>query len=703
MKIYKTLLIFTLIASVCSAQAADTDKTLVSWLTLNNKAIKGGSVLTVEHQQQFDGIVYAELGEARWMAGSDRWGRTNKEQNEYAREDADANALIQMAIVYKDDSVTIYRNGEIYASHKAKNIDLLNKDGNVVTFGIRHTQGNGRVDAKIEDARIYKQALSQEELKQLVPNKESSIKAFAWWDFEGDKMIDRMGRYEHSVLASGATLKGGKLDLGRKGLVIAGAEEVVTRKSSGVVHDKQNVLETPAMPKNPPKTWLTYHLAHPGPGKASPGDPNPAFFWKGRYHLHYIYKNRTGFVFAHVSSEDMVHWEWHPTVLGPETMGHGMFSGTGFITMDGRAAMTYHGQGSKRNWISYALDDNLDKWSKPHEMTPRDKDGKLMTDMPYFDPDIWINNGIYYGLNGVSSKKPTVMMKSNNLKDWDYIGDLLHSDFDEGKLGVGRDEDLSCANMFRLGDKWVLLCISHKLGCRYFIGDFKDEQFLPEQHGMMNWASWNFFAPESLLTPDARRVMWAWCSTRGASRSLGKKLQTGIQSLPRELSLSEEGILRIKPLRELEKLRTDEKHKENLTVKSDTTHLLKGMAGDTMELEIVLEAPSAREFGVKVLCDKDGNNGFTISSAKGSKTLNVGYINPPFELKQGEDLTLRIFVDKNLIEVFANDRQAAVAWHDYKPKDLQVSLFSKGGDLKVKRVSAWQMKSIYPKAEVGQK
>ena len=43
--------------------------------------------------------------------------------------------------------------------------------------------------------------------------------------------------------------------------------------------------------------------------------------------------------------------------------------------------------------------------------------------------------------------------------------------------------------MFKMGDKWVLLCISHELGCRYFIGDFKDEQFLPEQHGMMNWAA----------------------------------------------------------------------------------------------------------------------------------------------------------------------------------------------------------------------
>ena len=199
------------------------------------------------------------------------------------------------------------------------------------------------------------------------------------------------------------------------------------------------------------------------------------------------------------------------------------------------------------------MDDNLNHWSKPHEMTARDKSGRLMTNMPYFDPDIWINDGIYYGVNGRSSKESAVMMRSDDLKDWVYIGELLHPDFDEEKLGVGRDEDISCANMFRLGNKWMLLCISHRLGCRYFIGDFKDDQFLPEQHGMMNWSSWDFFAPESLLSPDGRRVMWAWCTTIISKRakpvqrkksldSLNGKIQSGIQSLPRELSLAEDGL-----------------------------------------------------------------------------------------------------------------------------------------------------------------
>jgi len=151
----------------------------------------------------------------------------------------------------------------------------------------------------------------------------------------------------------------------------------------------------------------------------------------------------------------------------------------------------------------------------------------------------------------------------------------------------------------------------------------------------------------------------------------------------------------MKPVRELETLRYDKKVVDNLTVKSDTFDLIQDIKGDTLELEVLIAAPKAKEFGVKILCDEKGENGLTIASGAGSKTLTVDYINPPFQLKEDEDLKLRIFIDKSMVEVFANDRQAAVIWHEYSPENLSVGLFAKDGDLLVKKVTAWKMKSAY--------
>ena len=474
--------------------------------------------------------------------------------------------------------------------------------------------------------------------------------------------------------------------------------------------DKIFVPQTPEWPATPPKSWTTYHLAHPGPWSKLTADPNCAIFYKGRYHLFYICQIKRKHCFAHVSSTDMVHWKWHPTTLLPQKMGHQMFSGTAFLTKDGKPAIIYHGLGSGRNQIAFALDDNLDEWSKPIAIEPKTADGKLAK-MRHWDPDCWLMNDSYYSIGG--GKNPT-LAKSKDLKEWEFLGDFWHADF-PADLGVSKNEDLSCANLFRIGNKWMLACISHALGGRYYLGDFKDGKFLPDHHAVLNWARWDYFAPESLLTPDGRRVMWAWCTPRRHAVQKTKRAKNFpsllaheqfpqyLQSLPRELSLPEDGNLRIMPLRELQSLRTNPREEQNITVKRDTEYALKNMAGDTMELELVIKAPTANEFGIKLLCAEDGSGGFAISFGKRPKGLECRLYHPPFELEEGEDLTLRIFIDKSMIEVFANDRQAAVAWHEYDPKDLHVSLFSKGGDLKVKKVSAWKMKSIYPKAAAKQK
>ncbi len=459
-------------------------------------------------------------------------------------------------------------------------------------------------------------------------------------------------------------------------------------------------FETPAMPATPPTDWPTYHLLHPGPGGAMPGDPNCAFYWKGRYHLHYIYDNGKGPSFAHVSSTDMVHWTWHPTTLTPKTTGHGMYSGTGFITKDGKPAIIYHGLGSGRNQLAFALDNNLEQWTKPVAIIPRDATGGE----PQFhncDPDCWLIGDTYYALSGGGNPS---LMKSTDLKNWKFLGPLLHDDY-PANIGMPKGEDISCANMFKIGNKWMLLCISHRLGCRYYLGDFKDEKYLPEFQALMSWNGndWKnpcFFAPESVLAKDGRRVMWAWLLNEPVA-------PCGIQSLPRELELPADGVLRIRPLRELQSLRSDGQQEEAITVKSDTAHALKEISGNAIELEVAFKSPAAKEFGLDVLCDKNGENGLRVAVMAESKTLRVGNVRAPFVLKEGEDLTLRVFIDKNLVEVFANDRQAAVAaTGKYVPENLGVRLFSSGGDVVVKQLKCWKMKSIYtasqvPRAEAG--
>ena len=456
---------------------------------------------------------------------------------------------------------------------------------------------------------------------------------------------------------------------------------------------------TPAMPTNPPATWLTYHLAHPG--EQVTGDPVGIVFWKGRYHIHitYVDKDRASgdkVSWTHASSTDMLHWQWHPTMLTPAAMGHNMFSGTCFLTKEGKPAIIYFGEGSGRNQIAFAEDDLLEKWSKPIPVEPKTTSGTL-PEMRHWDPDCWLDGDTYYAVSGGQDPH---LMKSADLRNWQYLGRLLHDNMPD--VGVPRDADISCPNMFRIGNKWMLLCLSHWIGSRYYLGHFQDEKFVPEFHGVMNWMNEfnkdaDLFAPKSVLTPDGRRVMWAW--SRVSNRLKGVPLQGSIQCLPRELSLPADGVLRIKPLRELETLRFDEKSEAKITVKSDTSCKLKDISGDTIEIKAVIQPGAAREFGVEVYCNKEGH-GFPITIEPAKKTLTLGETKVPFELKPGEDLELRVFLDKSIIEVFVNDRQAALSPHNYAPENLGVALFSNGGDIRIKEVKGWKIRSIYSGSSV---
>ena len=450
---------------------------------------------------------------------------------------------------------------------------------------------------------------------------------------------------------------------------------------------------------------LNFHLMHPG-GPSAPGDPNPIFYIDGTYHLHYIlrhpWKGERSYSFVHVSSPDMLHWEWHKTKLQPSFTGHGMFSGTGIITKEGKAAAVYHGQASKRNQIAIAKDNQLSAWEKPYPIEVLTRDGQE-PEMNHWDPDCFLIGDTYYAISG--GQNPPIF-KSQDLKNWVYIGDFLK--FDSPDVVVG--EDISCPNFFKLGDKWMMLCISHPFGCRYYLGewDAENEQFIPEKHERMTWRRddqsfidvkyRDFFAPESVLTPDGRRVMWAWLVNINDIIS-----EKTIQSLPRELSLGDDGNLRIKPLSELKGQRYDEVSLRDIEIPmeprhngGDSTTKITNLDGDAYEIVATVSRKDAsnQRLGFFLFSD-DQKSGFPVIVNPVSKAIRVGTMEAPFyldDLPENEDLEIRIFIDKYLVEVFVNDRQAVVgAFMNYKDNSGLYG-YTYGAGTRIKELKIWKIK-----------
>jgi beta-fructofuranosidase len=683
------------------ADKATTDKTLVSWVTLANTTQRGGSALTLQRGDQFDGIVFGETEAGRWMAGSDNLARTQGNQRANPAEPSEAPTPIQLAIVYAGGRISIYRNGTSYVSYDARNIDLLTTKANMAVFGLRHQGADSgqTLQGSIEDARIYDRALTADEIKALQPNQPSQIKPYAWWTFEKGKETDLAGRFPVNCLSGGARIENGRLVLPSEGATLIAATALPLAKAAVAAESGADTLDAYRSFRNKLLADCTrplYHLVAPE-GKAWPGDPNGAIYWKGRYHLHFIF----GGGWAHVSSVDMVHWRWHPvTRLG----SGGMNSGGCFLNQEGIPTIIYNDYGVRKNQLAIATDEDLEKWTPAYPIEPTirpDQDASLIST---WDPDAWLEGDTYYALFGGHPYeiKPATLMRSRDMHHWDYVGPFMTKEMpDVARSSDSKiNEDISCPNFFKIGNKHMLLCISHLQGCRYYLGEWKDEKFTPEFHARMNWCraegqapgthGGDFFAPESLLTPDGRRVMWAWCLGGGNA------LWDGIQSLPRELSLPQDGVLRIKPLRELEQLRYNPVRETDLTVASSQPYRLKAIAGDALEIQVTITQGEAKRYGVKLHGNPQNGGGIDVVVEPGSQTLKLGATTAPFKLAPGEDIQLRIFVDRRIIEVFANDRQAVFKQHAYAPEEVGICLFSEGGAMRVKEVKGWKMQPANP-------
>ena len=463
-----------------------------------------------------------------------------------------------------------------------------------------------------------------------------------------------------------------------------------------------------------------YHLSPP---ENAMNDPNGFCQWQGRYHLFYQFlpDGQERWHWGHFVSDDLVHWRDLPPAIYPDTEAS-CYSGQSMVESN-RVIAIYHGTGSG-NSIATASDPLLLNWKKHPDnpvipIVPLDEN-----QYPYkvFDPAIWREEDGYYSISGVfkdgekgpggNCRSAIHLFRSKDLTKWEHLGTLI-----EGAFYTEPGEDGAVPNFWPIGnDKHMLLFFSHKRTGQYYVGDYDrtTHRFVPDYHGRCNYSAYrlgNLHAPSATID-DRGRFLAFFNVNEGKAAPEWHDIMT----VPRRFSLNEDNSLRIEPAEELRSLRFDERCIAEMEIPANCEVGLDGVRGKSIEIEAEIDPGQAREVGLCVLRSPDGTEETRISLLSGrpdrprNSTLSIDvsaaslrgdvYGRPPetgpFELEDGEKLHLRIFVDRSIVEVFANGRQClTLRAYPQREDSRQVSVFARGGVARLTSCKVWQMRSIW--------
>jgi beta-fructofuranosidase len=191
-----------------------------------------------------------------------------------------------------------------------------------------------------------------------------------------------------------------------------------------------------------------------------------------------------------------------------------------------------------------------------------------------------------------------------------------------------------------------------------------------------------------LFDAQGRCILFGW--VRGFPPGRG---WNGCLALPRLLSLGADGHPRQLPVPELQQLRGRRTRFSELTLNNETRSL-DAVAGDALEIQATIELGGAKAAGLKVRAAAGGQEGVVLRYD--GQTLAVMDTYVPLELTPHKRVTLQVFLDKSVMEVFVNDGQACVTRViDPPAENLGVVVFAEGGGARVESLAVWELGSIW--------
>jgi beta-fructofuranosidase len=441
-------------------------------------------------------------------------------------------------------------------------------------------------------------------------------------------------------------------------------------------------------------------------------DPNGLMQWQGRYHLFYQhnpFEPVWGYMhWGHAVSRDLVRWQDLPIALSPSPGSpreDGCWTGCAVVNQ-GQPTLVYtEVQGGKEMVFLATSPDDLRTWEKDPRSPVAIAPPPGLELSAFRDPYVW-REGEAWRLaigSGVKDESGIALLyQSPDLRTWEYLGPLLaHQPVDYGTVW-------ECPNFFSLGEKHVLIVSAMPLWkAVYFTGSYADRSFIPERQGVVDFGE-RFYAPQVFIDEDQRRILFGWLweqRNESAQRAAG---WAGVMSLPRQLTLGADGALRAMPVPEIENLRATQARFTDIALAPGADHLLP-TRGNCLEL-LAEFAPTQERCGVKVCSSPDQAEetlvGYDYRSqqlfldrqlSSLSPDVQQGVLQARLQLEKAENLRLHVFLDRSVIEVFANERcSLAARIYPSRPDSLGIRLFSTRAGAHLVSLDVWQMQPIWP-------
>lgn len=443
-------------------------------------------------------------------------------------------------------------------------------------------------------------------------------------------------------------------------------------------------------------------------------DPNGFSIYKGEYHLFYQYhpySNEWGPMhWGHLKTRDFIKWERLPVAIAPDESydASGCFSGSAMELPDGRQLLMYTGVQRSRNAEGFIQDIqtqcvafgdgvNYEKLDRNPILDKKDlPEGGSAVD--FRDPKLWREaDGTYYAVVGnrtADGSGSILLFRSADGVKWELARMLDRCCNQYGKMW-------ECPDFFPLDGRQVLMTSPQEMrpvglefhagnGTLCLIGDYEPSgKGFTRQYVQAIDYGLDFYAPQTLLTPDGRRVMIAWMQnwdTVGAKPHHCRWF--GQMTLPRELSIRD-GRLIQNPVRELESYRRNRIMMPSIPVSGEVN--LPGIQGRTLDMTVTVHPignESYRWFRIRVA--KDGEHETIIRYRPDQGTVKIDRTRSGINQDivhtrsflvryQGGQIKLRLILDRFSLEVFVNDGEQAASTVIYTRQEADAISFEAGG------------------------